>query len=1465
MTKVYLSQDLDSLVWDRLRAFIEHQHEVDSPIADTQHEEDLPIADTQHEEDSLFADTQHDEGALIAFTQQKDAPTANTQLYMCNYCKPKVKRGHMPARCVLNGLQTVPIPPELAKLDTLSSQFIQLAKCFQTIVRLGTYMGKVPSYNSLKACKGTMFFLPLPHNKTIETLNDVTEALPSSLPSPELYIIVNGKPTKTNVVWRSLVDVNAVKRAKEKLEEINWLYRELDDNVVDEAVKNVEVANNATEPMLEKATSNEIADMQSFTIRNLNRKAPTKSDIEQFKILSIKERPIDNRLKYLDVMCFPVLFPNGQFGKYHEREVSLSHSEYVKSRLYNRDSRFRKDSQYVFYLLNQKEMREIAAGVYNLLNKTKSRPMSVDQLLSRVQSSDEHLESNLTTMLQQVRGTQQYWFTRQSEVKCMIREYGPPTLFLTFSCAEYDCADIARYLRKVNDVPDKYPIGKLCTEDPISVSWKFYQKFHAFFRTVLIKGEVLGEVSHFYWKKEYQCRGAPHYHALVWISGAPVAGKDSDKDVTSFIDKRITCHIPDKDKNPDLHQLVTRYQLHKCSAYCKRRRKCGPNTFITTCKFGFPRPESESVVLHDASNALKSRKRIYDLKRSENEVRVNDYNPLMLMLWKANCDIQFVAESSLALAHYVSGYVTKAERSNMQDVWQQVSENKSFYSRLYSFGVRCLRSRECGLYEASDLLLGDHLCEKSVTVQWVDVSLPHKRSHRLKKHTDLQTLAKTDPNSEEIFEDNLLETHYPKRPDRLENVCLYDLVANYDWYAKDKHGNKVYRKLTKPRLPNHKLFDSSNENQREDYYYSMILLFHPFRDESSLLLKDETAEEAFHRLMKDNEKCAAYHEKMQTAVKARTTVKEINKAREELGKQELVVDEGPQVLGEATTAMKDVVEMCMKVDDSLPYEKRVSMLNADQRCVFDGVSDYLNHLKDHEAEQCSCDQELLVKYVAGVAGTGKSFLIEAIKMLVARLWPTSDLTCAVVAPTGLAAFNVGGLTIHRLFQLPVEHDAKTATYWTLSKDARKVMKTTLRSVKLFIVDEVSMVPSLNLVYVHMRLDELFGGDKWFGGKSVLFFGDLLQLEPVNGNAIFESVSKASIIHRLGSMSSVNIWKDCVKYDELTINERQKKDPQFSSMLNDIRVGNITDESTHILEQRVVEVPMFERYQQLKDTGTLPVCMFATRKACAEFNDMALDSLATEKHELVCVDDIDESASKRKWTSAAAKQLEKINHDCNLTGGLQAKLVLAVGSRVMLRRNIDTTSGLVNGAIGTVRKITKSCVRVQFDHMSSPYDVEVVASKFMLMKSFYVYRRQFPLIPAAAITIHKSQGLSLDSCMVDLSVMVFGAGMAYVALSRVRSLSGLHLVKFSPKSVIVSRKCLNEFNRLRQLFRPDLPLYIVPPDSCSTRKPVLCASLADHQPQEQPGSKTRCRQSNQPTAKRAKQSLPSVKPSATAIV
>ena len=92
-----------------------------------------------------------------------------------------------------------------------------------------------------------------------------------------------------------------------------------------------------------------------------------------------------------------------------------------------------------------------------------------------------------------------------------------------------------------------------------------------------------------------------------------------------------------------------------------------------------------------------------------------------------------------------------------------------------------------------------------------------------------------------------------------------------------------------------------------------------------------------------------------------------------------------------------------------------------------------------------------------------------------------------------------------------------------------------------------MVSSLNLAYIHMRLEELFGGSEWFGSRNMLFVGDLLQLPPVNGGPVFDKVSTKSLLLQLGCAASINIWKDC----ELTINKHQKNDPQFSSMLDSL--------------------------------------------------------------------------------------------------------------------------------------------------------------------------------------------------------------------------------------------------------------------------------------------------------------------------
>ena len=446
--------------------------------------------------------------------------------------------------------------------------------------------------------------------------------------------------------------------------------------------------------------------------------------------------------------------------------------------------------------------------------------------------------------------------------------------------------------------------------------------------------------------------------------------------------------------------------------------------------------------------------------------------------------------------------------------------------------------------------------------------------------------------------------------------------------------------------------------------------------------------------------------------------------------------------------------------------------------------------------------------MSGVGGSGKSFLIKTIQAQVSAIWPEKQhsLLCGVAAPTGLAAFNVGGVTIHCLFQLPIEHEGKTATYWPLSKDALKVMRNTLSQMRLLIIDEVSMVSNLTLVYIHLRLQEIFGGEKWFGGLNVLFVGDILQLPPVNAGAIFDTITSKVVSLKLGCMTSINLWKETVVYDELTINERQKTDKTFIPLLDEVRRGCPSPETIATLEHRVLNTPVIDKFEELLASHKSPLCLFPTIKSCHMFNESMLDKLNTSVHETVAVDEVDETCSTQKWSKKAAEKLNRLNNDCNMTAGLEAVLKVAVGARVMLRRNIDTA---VNGALGSVVSISDRYIQVKFDSLACPYQVEKVKTKFLVLINCFVQRKQFPLILAFAVTIHKCQGLSLYCAIMDLSDQNFSPGMAYVALSRVKRLENLHLISFTPKSIMVSTQSLQEINRLRKLYRPDLPEYPIP--------------------------------------------------------
>ena len=227
---------------------------------------------------------------LRAYMVMSDPEATKKTHYVCQYCRPILNNDNMPSRCVLNGLEVEPVPAELQGLDPLSKQLIQRAKAFQAVFRLGTYSGKVPSYNSLKACKGTMFFLPLPLEKTVQTLEEVTNnSSLHSLPDPELFIIVNSKSKCSKTVWQSLIDVDRLKEAIRTLKAINWAYKNVEEATIEVAHKRIiESVSDTNSTMLEKVSEEDVSAYQSYTIRRLDRHQPNVPDTDQYKLSNVR-------------------------------------------------------------------------------------------------------------------------------------------------------------------------------------------------------------------------------------------------------------------------------------------------------------------------------------------------------------------------------------------------------------------------------------------------------------------------------------------------------------------------------------------------------------------------------------------------------------------------------------------------------------------------------------------------------------------------------------------------------------------------------------------------------------------------------------------------------------------------------------------------------------------------------------------------------------------------------------------------------------------------------------------------------------------------------------------------------------------------------------------------------------------------------------------------------------------------
>jgi ATP-dependent exoDNAse (exonuclease V) alpha subunit len=392
-------------------------------------------------------------------------------------------------------------------------------------------------------------------------------------------------------------------------------------------------------------------------------------------------------------------------------------------------------------------------------------------------------------------------------------------------------------------------------------------------------------------------------------------------------------------------------------------------------------------------------------------------------------------------------------------------------------------------------------------------------------------------------------------------------------------------------------------------------------------------------------------------------------------------------------------------------------------------------------------------FVTGRAGTGKSTLLNHLS------WNT-EKQLVIAAPTGVAALNVGGQTIHSLFRLPIgviaDHDIEQ------SAELRKLLNT----IDTLVIDEVSMVNADLMDAIDRSLRQArHRKAEPFGGVQIVLFGDPYQLAPVPGDG--EERAYFADTYRSMWFFDAKVWREAeLNIVELTEIHRQHED-DFKAMLNAVRHGRVTRDIADRLNEVGARRPM---------------------------NDDAI-TLATRNDTVNRIN----SAALAKLGGRLQTAKAEISGDFG-RGAYPADetLQLKVGAQVMFLRN-DVGQGdgprWVNGTIGTVTKIDAN-VRVEVD--GQEWEVEpAIWEKFRysydagtkkLTKDVAAEFTQFPLRLAWAVTIHKSQGKTYDSAIVDLGARAFSPGQTYVALSRITALEGLYLTRpLRPADIMVDRE------------------------------------------------------------------------------
>ena len=845
------------------------------------------------------------------------------------------------------------------------------------------------------------------------------------------------------------------------------------------------------------------------------------------------------------------------------------------------------------------------------------------------------------------------------------------------------------------------------------------------------------------------------------------------------------------------------------------------------------------------------------LKREISECCINNYNPAVMLAWQANMDIQFVL-NAYACVMYVASYIMKTERAMGELLKRVAAEARTdeLKTQLRKVGSAFLTHREVSAQEAVYRILSLPMKQLSRSVVFVDTNPKHERIAVLKNPDLLNQLEDDDTN---VFQKSLID-RYQHRPQQLASMCLAEFAATYVTsykpddsmtsdalpdIANEATSTQItltggFGKMSKRKQQAVIRFRKYNKDtDPTNWYRAKLMLYYPWFVEQTDLLAGYPSYEAHYRHVSDtvltNESKYTKEsvddvdvdengppEHLWNSIAPSTEEHRLHSIAEgteqltEVSQQDL--QDNQNILSQSSLHVR--FESSANRSEIPPEQYRQSMreLNDEQRSIVMFHRDWCK--KAVLALKQNQPLEPYHVFFSGPGGVGKSHVIKLIHSDTLKLLKLSgtfepdDVIVLLTAPTGVAAFNIDGITLHSALLLG---RSKYSGFQPLSHDRLNTLRTKLSRLVLLIVDEVSMVGANMLLEIHRRLQQIKGvsDDAVFGNVSILAVGDLYQLPPVGQAPLFNTVSDCYA----QLCGSGLLWVDHFMMHELTQVMRQRGDQAFSELLCRVRTNTCTADDVKILKSREIAADS-ENYP------TQALHVYRLNADVDQRNTDMLNSIAPQSAQFAikAIDSIAGQTNHISLTNLSDKRSE--------TGGLHGTLKLAIGARVMLTTNVDVSDGLVNGARGEVVHIITNnssevtSILVKFDNgrvglkaiQTSPYRARF-ANAVPLSKHEVVFfakgkrgseikRLQFPLTLAWATTIHKVQGLTLDEIVVDMQGSRFSPGQAYVALSRVKALTGLRILHFNAKAIKKSIDVENEMHRLNSKTFPallDLPL------------------------------------------------------------